>query len=203
MRIKSRISNENGATTLIELLVTIPAAILVLIAVTFVYNGAVKSHAQVQDRSHTIVQSRIAVDKMNSELQQATSITPGTGTNSTKIVAGQLRTNLWVRYDCTQPNPVPTVPDTFACTRATATTLGGLGTGAVIVTGVNDSNVFSYFDCSSGTCAAPATPADRNYMKISLKAEITEFTGTGKRNAAFNSEIQLDDGFEIRNTPFR
>jgi len=108
--------------------------LMILTAVFFMYNVSVNGAERTRDRVRALSQQQNGVERMQRELRQATTITPV----SSQVVDMQTyvgSTQQLVRYDCTAGS----------CKRYQALTSGtlGVGTPVTVVTGVQNSNVFT------------------------------------------------------------
>lgn len=140
-----RLASEESGTTLVELLVAMPLALLLVFAAFNLYRAAANSQDATSNRSTTVQAERTALERMTRELRQ---VGPPTGValsavrfSSSQVmefttwvrVGGGAAQQRNVRYDCSQGG---------RCMRSEGPVGGSLGVAKLVVDNVQNVDVF-------------------------------------------------------------
>lgn len=160
---------------LVELLVVIPMLTVVLLGIYALYNVGAKSQRTSNNRVEVLLREQNGLERLTREMRQAVSFTPVSSqildavTYIRHPMDGGSAGNRRVRYECQDG----------ACTRFEGPVGGSLGTGAVVISNVENPDVFFF------------SPDSVNPTYVSVKLEVT--------TAGANNPIVLDGGFALRN----
>jgi hypothetical protein len=159
---------------LVELLVVIPMMTVVLLGIYALYNVGAKSQQTNNSRVETLLREQNGLERMTREMRQAVSFTPVSSQVLDAITyvrpaGGGASVQRHVRYEC----------QGGACTRFEGAIGGSLGPGEVVISNVQNPDVFFF------------SPDSVNPTYVSVKLEV-------KTKGATNP-IVLDGGFALRN----
>jgi Tfp pilus assembly protein PilW len=165
--------NERGLG-LVELLVVVPMMAVVLLGIYALYNVGAKSQQRSSARVETLLRQQNGLERMTREMRQAVSFTPVSSQVLDAVTyvrppGGGASVQKHVRYQCQDG----------ACTRFEGDVGGALGTGAVVISNVQNADVFFF------------SPDNVNPTYVSVKLEV--------KTKGANNPIVLDGGFALRN----
>lgn len=172
-RLRRLLRGERGLG-LVELLVVMPMMAVVLLGIYALYNVGAKSQQQSTSRVETLLREQNGLERMTREMRQAVSFTPVSsqildGVTYVRPAAGGPSQQRHVRYEC----------QAGACTRYEGAVGGSLGTGEVVISKVQNADVFFF------------SPDSVNPTYVSVKIEVTP--------KGVTNPIVLDGGFALRN----
>jgi hypothetical protein len=164
---------ERGVS-LVELLVVMPMLAVVLLGIYALYNVGAKSQQTSTSRVETLLREQNGLERMTREMRQAVSFTPVSSqildaVTYVRPAGGGPSAQRHVRYEC----------QSGACTRYEGAVGGSLGTGEVVISNVQNPDVFFF------------SPDSVNPTYVSVKIEVTSRGAT--------NPIVLDGGFALRN----
>ena len=169
-----------GGYTLVEVLVATALAIGLLGTAGMLFTASIQSQPKASTRTMHLQQARTTVERLTRELRQGSTVTSGS--------AAQLSIVTYVAGACGGGPPAATAREcevTYTCSSGTCSrveaTPDGTSSGpsTVVVTGLADSNVFSY----SPSVTSPT------YVGVRLSFD----AGDGE------DSITLEDGVALRN----
>jgi hypothetical protein len=169
-----RFAGSERGLGLIELLVVIPMMTVVLLGIYALYNVGVKSQERSSNRVETLLREQNGLERMTREMRQAVSFTPVSSqildaVTYVRPAGGGASQQRHVRYECQDG----------ACTRFEGPVGGSLGTGEVVISNVQNPDVFFF------------SPDSVNPTYVSVKLEV--------KTKGANNPIVLDGGFALRN----
>ena len=169
----SRLRDERGLN-LVELLVVIPMMAIVLLGIYILYNVGARSETQSSTRVAALLREQNGLERMTREMRQAVSFTPVSSqildaVTYVRPAAGGASQQRHVRYECQDG----------ACTRFEGAVGGTLGTGEIVISNIQNPDVFFF------------SPDSVNPTYVSVKIEVT--------SKGASNPIVLDGGFALRN----
>jgi hypothetical protein len=173
-RAARRFIRGEGGLGLVELLVVVPMMAVVLMGIYALYNVGAKSQRNNNVRVATLLREQNGLEKMTREMRQAVSFTPVSSQILDAITyvrpsGSGSSVQRHVRYECLDG----------ACTRYEGTVGGTLGTGEVVISNLQNPDVFFF------------SPDSVNPTYVSVKLEVQVQNAT--------NPIVLDGGFALRN----
>jgi Tfp pilus assembly protein PilW len=159
---------------LVELLVVIPMMTVVLLGIYALYNVGAKSQQRSSSRVETLLREQNGLERMTREMRQAVSFTPVSSqildaVTYVRPAGGGASQQRHVRYECQDG----------ACTRFEGAVGGTLGTGEIVISNIQNPDVFFF------------SPDSVNPTYVSVKIEVT--------SKGASNPIVLDGGFALRN----
>jgi hypothetical protein len=158
---------------LVELLVVIPMMSVVLLGIYALYNVGAKSQRENGNRVTTMLREQNGLERMTREMRQAVTFTPVSSQVLDAVTyvrpASGVSVQRHVRYECLDG----------ACTRYEGAVGGALGAGEVVISGLQNPDVFFF------------SPDSVNPTYVSVKLEVSV--------TAAKNPLVLDGGFALRN----
>jgi hypothetical protein len=159
---------------LVELLVVIPMLAVVLLGIYSLYNVGAKGQRQNNFRVTTLLREQNGLERLTREMRQAISFTPVSSQVLDAVTYvrpsnGGSSVQRHVRYECLDG----------ACTRYEGAVGGALGPGEVVISNLQNPDVFFF------------SPDSVNPTFVSVKFEVKVANAT--------NPIVLDGGFALRN----
>jgi hypothetical protein len=183
-----RVRPSDAGLTMVELLVASAMGIVVLAGVGSMLVGAMTSQPEVSERAQAVSKARWVMERLTREIRNGVAVDEATTSKvvfrtyvrrtacgGTTIPASTVSAiECRVEYACT----------TSACTRAErAPTAASGGTPQPIVSGIDDSNVFSYSPVSSPVASITFIGITLHFPNPTGPADLTVSDGASLRNA--------------------
>lgn len=184
-----QLRSQRGAITLMELLVAMPAALVVMVAAFGLFMASTRGQVRTERRAQTVVHQKNALERITRELRQASSITSSGGSH----VGGMIGANL-VEYSCFPTAPgSPDAPG--ICTRSVNS-----GTKATIARRVlNNEDVFHLLSRNAAGQLAPNAQFP-TYITVRLKVDVENLRVGGADSADAQHPVVYEDSVELRNS---
>jgi prepilin-type N-terminal cleavage/methylation domain-containing protein len=171
--------------TLVELLVTMAAMLVVAGAAMTILVSLQRQAAADVERAHAIREAEQGLHRMTKELREAYAVTTRTGDEiQATIRVGAVDTV--VRYNCAEPHP--TLANVYRCVRHS--TAGGVSHKDVVIDRILNSGTST----AAGDRVFQYPNGRPSYVRVRIWVP-----AAGEARAGFNHRVVLDDGIYMRN----
>lgn len=190
-----RLRDQRGSITLMESLVTVPAALLVLGAAFSLLVLSTRSQLRTEKRKVAVSGQKLSLERITRELRKAKADTV------VSFNGGHVQATICSKLDCTATYDV-----TFQCS---STTPGAPGTCTRTVSGstttiarnvVNDDDVFHLYSRDATTGLLEPDPQFPSTITVRLKTAVESVRSSGHDTGDATHPVVYEDTFMLRNS---